>query len=48
MNSVHGKYIRVSRGNKHYYLGMYLDLSIREEVRLTMVDYLKKLIEDLP
>ena len=48
MNSVHGKYIQVSRGNKHYYLGVYLDLSIQEEVRLTMVDYLKKLIEDLP
>ena len=38
----------MSRGKKHDYLGMYLNFSVPGEVRVTMVDYLKKVIVDLP
>ena len=42
MKSVYGKYIWVSRVNKHDYLGMDLDLSVQGEGRVTMVDCLNK------
>ena len=38
----------LSWGNNHNYLGMDLNLSGLGEVRVTMVDYFKKLITDLP
>ena len=44
--STHGKYIQVPWGNNHGYLVMDLDLYITGDVRLNMVDYLRKLITD--
>ena len=38
MKSVYDKDMRVSWGKKHNYLGMYLNLSVLGEVRVTMVD----------
>ena len=48
MKSVHDKVIRVAWVKKHNYLGMDLNLSVPGEVRVTMVDYLKKVIPHLP
>jgi hypothetical protein len=36
----------VSRGKKHDYLGMDLNFSIAGEVKITMIDYLKGVLED--
>jgi hypothetical protein len=36
----------VSRGKKHDYLGMDLDFSVPGEVSVTMIDYLKGVIQD--
>ena len=38
----------MSRGKKHNYLGMDLNFSVLGEIRVTMVDYLRKVIADLP
>jgi hypothetical protein len=46
--SIYGQYMRVSRGKKHYYLGMDLDFSVPGEVSVTMIDYLKRVIQDFP
>ena len=40
--------IKVSRGKIHQYLGMTLDFSSPGEVKIDMVDYIKKMIEDFP
>jgi hypothetical protein len=46
LKSIYGKDMRVSRGKKHDYLGMDLDYSVPGEVRVTMVDYLKRVITE--
>jgi hypothetical protein len=39
----------VSRGRRvHDYLGMTLDFTKKGEVKVTMIDYLKKVISDFP
>ena len=38
----------MSRGKKHNYLGMDLNFSVLGGIRVTMVDYLRKVIADLP
>ena len=48
MKRLYEEYVRVSLGNKHGYLDMYLNLSIPGEVRVTMVEYVMKGIADLP
>ena len=40
--------MQVSRGNNHKYLRMDLNLSVPGELRVTMIDYLEKVIVDLP
>jgi hypothetical protein len=40
--------MRISRGNRHDYLGMDLDYSVPGEVPVTMVDYLKRVITEFP
>jgi hypothetical protein len=40
--------MHVSRGLVHEYLGMTLDYTVKGEVKITMVDYLKGLIGDFP
>jgi hypothetical protein len=40
--------MRLSRGKKHDYLGMDLDYSVLGEVKITMVDYLKRVITEFP
>ena len=47
-NIVYDEGMRVSWGKKQDYLGMDLNLSVPGEVRVTMVDYLKKVITNLP
>ena len=37
-----------SRGKRQYYLGMWLDYSIAGEVRISMEEYLRGLLDDLP
>jgi hypothetical protein len=48
LKSIYGEDMRVSRGQKHDYLGMDLDYSVPGEVRVTMVDYLKRVITEFP
>ena len=48
MKGIYGSYMKESRGKKHDYLGMDLDLSFDGEVRVTMTDYLKKIVYDFP
>jgi hypothetical protein len=48
LKSIYGEDMRVSRGKKHDYLGMDLDYSVPGEVRVTMVDYLKRVITEFP
>ena len=38
--------MQIYRWNKHDYLGMNLDLSVKGQVAVTMVDYLKGVISD--
>jgi hypothetical protein len=40
--------MHVSRGKKHDYLGMDLDYSVQGEVKVTIVDYLKRVITEFP
>jgi hypothetical protein len=40
--------MHVSRGLVHEYLGMTLDYTVKGEVKITMVDYLKGVIGDFP
>jgi hypothetical protein len=40
--------LTINRGKKHEYLGMNIDFSIKGEVRITMYDYVEKLIRQLP
>jgi hypothetical protein len=40
--------LTVNQGKKHEYLGMNIDFSIKGEVRITMYDYVEKLIRQLP
>jgi hypothetical protein len=48
LKSIYGQDMRVSRGKKHDYLGMDLEYTIPGEVEVTMVKYLKGVIEDFP
>ena len=48
MKGIYGRHMKESCGKKHYYLRMELDFSVDEEVRVTMMDYLKKILYDLP
>jgi hypothetical protein len=40
--------LTINRGKKHEYLGMNIDFSVKGEVRITMYDYVEKLIRQLP
>jgi hypothetical protein len=40
--------MRVTRGNQHDYLGMGLDYTIHGEVKVTMAEYLKGVIQEFP
>jgi hypothetical protein len=48
LKSIYGEDMRVSRGRVHDYLGMTLDFTKKGEVKVTMIDYLKKVISDFP
>jgi hypothetical protein len=48
LKSIYGEDMRVSRGKKHDYLGIDLDYSVPGEVKVTMVDYLKRVITEFP
>jgi hypothetical protein len=48
LKSIYGEDMRVSRGKKHDYLGMDLDYSVQGEVKVTMIDYLKRVITEFP
>ena len=44
MKGIYGSHTRYSRGNKNDYLGMDLDLLLDGEVRVTTMDYPKKIV----
>jgi hypothetical protein len=48
LKSIYGEVMRVSRGRVQDYLGMTLDFTKKGEVKVTMIDYLKKVISDFP
>jgi hypothetical protein len=48
LKSIYGHDMRLSRGNKHDYLGMDLDYSNVGEVKITMINYLKGVLDDFP
>jgi hypothetical protein len=48
IKSIYGEDMRVSRGKKHDYLGMDLDYSVQGEMKVTMIDYLKRVITEFP
>jgi hypothetical protein len=48
LKSIYGEDMRVSRGRVHDYRGMTLDFTKKGEVKVTMIDYLKKVISDFP
>ena len=48
MNSMYDEDMHVSRRKNQNYLGMDLNFSVPGEVRVTMVDYIKKVIADFP
>jgi hypothetical protein len=48
LKSIYGEDTRVSRGKKRDYMGMDLDYSVPGEVKVTMVDYLKRVITEFP
>jgi hypothetical protein len=48
LKEIYGDNMHVSRGLVHEYLGMTLDYTVKGEVKITMVDYLKGLIGDFP
>ena len=37
-----------SRGKRHYYLGMWLDYSIPGEVRISVEEYLRGVLDNFP
>jgi hypothetical protein len=45
---IYGQYTRVSRGEKHDYLGMDLEFTTDGKVNMIMIDYLKGVLEDFP
>jgi hypothetical protein len=48
IKSIYGDDMRVSQGRVHDYLGMTLDFTKKGEVKVTMIDYLKGVINDFP
>jgi hypothetical protein len=48
LKSIYGEDMRVSRCKKHGYLGMDLDYSVPGEVKVSMVDYLYRAIDEFP
>ena len=46
MKGLYGQYMKISRGKKHDYLGMMLDLSVRGQFAVAIVDYPKGVISD--
>ena len=46
INIIYGDNTRLSRGNKHDYLGMDLEFSHYGDVRVKIIEYLKKVILD--
>jgi hypothetical protein len=48
LKGIYGDNMHVSRGLVHEYLGMTLDYTVKGEVKITMVDYLKGVIGDFP
>eukprot|EP00957_Ditylum_brightwellii_P032700 2478944-Ditylum_brightwellii.AAC.1 len=40
--------LTINRGKVHDYLGMTLDFSSAKKVKILMLDYIKKLVKDLP
>jgi hypothetical protein len=48
LKSIDGEDMRVSRGKVHDYLGMTLYFTNKGEVKVTMIDYLKGVINDFP
>ena len=40
--------VKTSRGKKHDYLGMTLDYSVEGEVKIDMIDYVKKMVTEFP
>ena len=47
LEQVYGE-LRITRGKVHKYLGMTLDFRTSGELRVTMVNYLKGVLEDFP
>ena len=47
LEKIYGK-LRITRGKVHKYIVMMLDLRTPVEMWITMVDYLKGVLEDLP
>jgi hypothetical protein len=48
LKTIYGEDMRVSRGRVHDYLGMTLDFTNKGEVKFTMINYLKGVINDFP
>jgi hypothetical protein len=48
LKSIYGQDMQVSRGKKHDYLGMDLEYSNDGEVKITMINYLKGVLDDFP
>jgi hypothetical protein len=48
LKSIYGQDMRVSRGKKHDNLGIDLDFTNPGEVKITMIDYLKGVLEEFP
>jgi hypothetical protein len=48
LKSVYGEDMGLSRGKVHDYLGMTIDFTNKGEVKVTMIDYLKGVINDFP
>jgi hypothetical protein len=48
LKSIYGEDMHVSRVNKHDNLGVDLDFSVTGEVKVSMVDYLKRVINEFP
>jgi hypothetical protein len=47
LKSIYGKDMHVSRGKKQDYLGMGLDYSVPGEFKVSMIDYFKRIIDEL-
>jgi hypothetical protein len=48
LKGIYGDNMHISRGLVHEYLGTTLDYTVKGEVKITMVDYLKGVIGDFP